>query len=330
MGCILISAGLLYFYGMSIYCSVLRGYFDMKVTEFSENTKVDRVTAPWESELGKDDFVSYMPSYTGGGYRDKFEECTFKNDTVGDMTYYLYNPIDNGAKPDVKYPLLLFIHGATNALDGRICVSHCGGEMFASPQYQSEMGGGAFILVPLANEKRDAEGNLVDSWSEKYLQPLAEMLIKVKNEFADNISKVAVLGGSYGGGMSWALAEYAPELFDGCMPVSAGYIPDDKGLKRIEQAGIKVITMHGRHDELIGFDEAVRDRIPALLAMDNVICYFPEWVRNGDYGVASLNFGFEMGQHCLIIQVQANLIYNDGKPYIDELPNGVTGWIASL
>lgn len=39
----------------------------MKVTEFSENTKVDRVTALWESELDKDDFVSYMPSYTGTG-----------------------------------------------------------------------------------------------------------------------------------------------------------------------------------------------------------------------------------------------------------------------
>lgn len=36
-----------------------------------------------------------------------------------------------------------------------------------------------------------------------------------------------------------------------------------------------------------------------------------------------------MGQHCMITQVQANLIYDDGTPYCDKIPNGITGWIKT-
>lgn len=43
----------------------------MKVTEFSDKTKVDNVRPEWEKYLGKDDFISYKPSYVGGTERDK-------------------------------------------------------------------------------------------------------------------------------------------------------------------------------------------------------------------------------------------------------------------
>ena len=43
----------------------------MKVTEFSDKTKVDNVRPEWEKYLRKDDFISYKPSYVGGTERDK-------------------------------------------------------------------------------------------------------------------------------------------------------------------------------------------------------------------------------------------------------------------
>lgn len=49
----------------------------MKVTEFSNKTKVDNVRPEWEKYLGKEDFISYKPSYVGGTERDKFEKFTF-------------------------------------------------------------------------------------------------------------------------------------------------------------------------------------------------------------------------------------------------------------
>lgn len=50
----------------------------------------------------------------------------------------------------------------------------------------------------------------------------------------------------------------------------------------------------------------------------------------GDGGVASVNYGTEMGQHCMINQFQANLIYDDGRFYDERLPEGVTGWIRDV
>lgn len=193
-----------------------KGAFFMKVMEFSENTKVDCVVPEWAEFMDKDDHISYMPSFKGGEFLGLFDEriCTAPENQppFDSMTCYLFDPTKHGRDRNGKYPLLIFIHGATNALDGRKCVSHSGGEMFASPDYQDRMGG-AFILVPLANERRDENGMLADSW---------------------------------------------------------------------------------------------------------------------DVGIASLYFGIEMGQHCIITQVQADLMYDDASPYCEALPHGVTGWVKEL
>ena len=62
--------------------------------------------------------------------------------------------------------------------------------------------------------------------------------------------------------------------------------------------------------------------------MKHCFIYTPDWFRNGDKGIASINFGFEMGQHCLMNGIQSNLMFDDGTPMDDRLPDGVTGWIA--
>lgn len=51
---------------------------------------------------------------------------------------------------------------------------------FAKEDYQKSFGG-VYILVPLANEKRNEEGEVVDSWSETY----ANLLYNLINEFND-------------------------------------------------------------------------------------------------------------------------------------------------
>ena len=300
----------------------------MKVTEFSEKTKHDHVPAPWEPLLAEGDFVSYLPTYRGGQYLELFDEMKTEHETVGEMTSYFYDAAKHGGNEAKSMPLLVFLHGATNALAGKICGMHSGCELYASPQYQADMGGGAYLLVPLANEKTDENGNLTDSWSPAYVNALREIVEKVKREHP--VSSVIVLGGSSGGYMTWKLTAAAQDLVNACVPISADGIPDAETLKAMDAKGIRMLVCHGRHDELCPFDECVAPREQELLALKNCICYFPEWVCNGDGGVASLNFGFEMGQHCLINQVQANLLFADGTPYDERLPQGVTHWIRSL
>lgn len=262
----------------------------MKVTEFSDKTKVDNVRPEWEKYLGKDDFISYKPSYVGGTERDKFEKFTFPAEKTGDITYYLYDPIKNGAvRESGKYPLLIFIHGATNSFDGRICISHSGGEMFATADYQQKMGGGAFILVPLANEKKDENGELCDSWNEKYFPYLKDIIDKTVND--NPISDIIIAGGSSGGYMTWGMVLSYPELFDGCIPVSSRFMPSVSQLKMLEDNGVNVLYACGKHDEFGCYKKEYSEIYEYISVMKNGICYTPEWTRNGDHGVASLFSG---------------------------------------
>lgn len=301
---------------------------EIKEMVFSEETKIDHVKAPWEDELKPGDFVSYAPSYVGGEHRVKFDKCLYPCDSTGDITYYLFNPLKHGAKADGKYPLLIWIHGF-NCADGINAVTHSGGEQYASPAYQEAMGGGAFVLVPIANEKW-VNGKMEGDWSEKYFEPLATIIRNVQEKYFDNISKTLISGGSSGGWMSWIMAEKYTELFDICMPIASGYIPAKEELTRMAEAGLVTLVMHGKRDELCSFDENIVPRMDDLKNMKHCTLYFPEWVKNGDGGVASLNFGFEMGQHCLINQAQANLMYSDGTPYDERFPEGLTGWIKEV
>lgn len=281
----------------------------------------------WAALLPEGEFISYLPSYVGGKYFDLFDEFGYPCEETGDITYYVYDPVKHGADPNGKYPLLLWLHGATNGLNGKFCICNCGGELFASPEYQREMGGGAYIVVPLANEKTDANGKLTETFSEKYLKPLKGIIERISEE--GKVGKIFAMGGSLGSWMTWKLAEKFPETLDGIIPISTGYIPTDGRLENIARHNISVFVTIGQHDETLDFAKDIAPRIPKMEEL-GFLTYFPEWVKNGDGGVASLFYGWEMGQHCMINQVQANLMYDDGKPYFERLSNGVTGWIKEV
>lgn len=280
----------------------------------------------WASLLPDGEFISYLPSYVGGKYFDLFDRFVYPSEETGDITYYVYDPVKHGADKNGNYPVLLWLHGATNGLNGQFCISNCGGELFASPKYQSEMGG-AYIVVPLANEKMSGDGKLSGSFSEKYFKPIKGIVDRVCA--AGSAGKVFAMGGSLGGWMTWKLAEKFPETFDAIIPISTGYIPTDGRLENIARHNIAVFVTLGQHDETLHFAKEIAPRIPKMEELGFLI-YFPEWVKNGDGGVASLFYGWEMGQHCMINQIQANMLFDDGTPYFEKLPYGVTGWIKEI
>lgn len=78
------------------------------------------------------------------------------------------------------------------------------------------------------------------------------------------------------------------------------------------------------------FDECVEPHLNTLKGMKNVELFLPEWVYNGDGGVASVFYGFEMGQHCMINWVQTDLRFANGKVAEGFGYDGVTGWIKEF
>ena len=301
----------------------------MALPEFAKLTQNTEAVPEWAKYLKDGEFISYSNSYKSKIYFDLFDEYSYPCAESGDIRYYVYNPVKHGAAADKKYPVLMWLHGATNSLDGVNCIMCCGAEQYASPDYQRAMGG-AYIIVPLANEKRLENGELEGSWSNVYLKPVMDIYKKVCAEHENSIGKKFVMGASAGGYFTWRLLEDYTDFFDAAIPISSFYVPSNNALGRISDCGVELIIAHGRHDEMANFDECITPRLEKLNAMKNCICFFPEWVYNGDGGVSSVHYGIEMGQHCMINWVQSNLMFDNGTPADERLPNGVTGWIKAI
>ena len=83
-------------------------------------------------------------------------------------------------------------------------------------------------------------------------------------------------------------------------------------------------------DEMLTYEDytaAVRDKLDS---MSNVTNICTDWARNGDGGVKSLFFGIEMGQHCICSSVGQNMMFDDGTPMEEQLPDGITGWFKEV
>ena len=105
----------------------------------------------WTKEIPQGTFISKAPTYKVGEYFH-----LFKKDEACDMKYYFFDPTEHGFEKNKTYPVLIFLHGYTNAMEGDVCINYSGAEFFATEKYQQTLGG-AYILVPLANEKRNEE-----------------------------------------------------------------------------------------------------------------------------------------------------------------------------
>lgn len=303
----------------------------MSIPNFYE-LKQDTSTAPiWTSDMRDGEFISYAPSYKTKIYFDLFDKYVCPCAETGDITYYVYDPVKHGAAADKKYPVLMWLHGMSNSLDGVSCIMCCGAEQFASTDYQREMGG-AYLIVPLANEKRMEDGSVYGAWNEEnlnYSPVIKKIYDTVCEEHKDNIGKKFVMGASAGGFFTWKLLENYIGYFDAAIPMATWYVPPYETLDRISEKTTLLIA-HGRHDEMADFTSFIYPHMEKLRELKNCICFFPEWIYNGDGGIASVNYGMEMGQHCIINWVQSNLIFDNGKPADERLPLGITGWIKDI
>ncbi len=295
-----------------------------------KRTRQDKTAVPeWAKYLKEDGFISYSVTYKTRTYLDLFDDYILPCEKTGDIRYYVYDPIKHGASPDGKYPVTMWFHGASNSLMVKDCIMCCGAEQYASLDYQKIMGN-AYIIVPLANETRTDEGWILNGWDEDYIEPIMEIYRKFADEHSANISAKLIMGASSGGYFTWKLLEKYTDFFDGASPIASGYFPPYEVLDRISDNGVKLLIAHGKHDEMAIFDDCITPHTEKLSQLKNCLCFFPEWVYNGDGGVASVFYGFEMGQHCMINWIQHNLMFDNGKSADERLPYGFAGWIKSV
>lgn len=289
---------------------------------------IDFEEPAWAKDIPAGEFISHSTSYKVGKYFDLFDQYSFPNAETGDIKYYVYDPIKHGAAADGIYPVIFFFHGSGNSMAGINVINYSMAEYFASPEYQKAIGG-AYLLIPVANEKDDENGQLVNGWGGPYYEPI----ITIKRQFIEshkaNVGKTVFMGTSDGAFFLWGMISRYSKEINIAIPVSGGFIPDEAKLQEVHDNGTLILSMHGKHDELIPFDELVAPHLEKLSKFDNIITWYPEWIHNSDGGIAQMApGGMQMGQHCLCNQIIVNLMYDNGKPYNPELfPNGITGWI---
>ncbi len=301
----------------------------MALPDFKKLEQNKTAVPVWAKCLKKGEFISYENTYKSKIYFDLFDPYILPCAETGDLRYYVYDPVKHGADPAGQYPVLMWLHGASNSLMEEGCIMCCGAEQYASPKYQQAMGG-AYLIVPLANEERLPDGTILGTWEKAYSAPVKAIFDKVCAEHAANVSKKFVMGASSGGYFTWQLLEDYTGYFDGAIPMASFYVPADEALDRIAESGTRLIIAHGQRDELASFEHCIKPSLGKLLQMEHCICFFPEWVYNGDGGISSVFFGLEMGQHCIINWVQHNLLFDNGTPADERLPHGVTGWIRQV
>ena len=326
---------------------------------------------PWAEFMSPEDFVSEDHSYDSASQLGKFTAHIAASTSVraGGIRYYFYDPTEHGFPADKKYPLMMALHGMNGGFQGPRAVDWAGAAMYASEKYQEAVGG-MYIFCPLANEKNGRCGRTEDSWtttktesdtslySEEqllhiwnsplewkrnamrflgadsiYSGSLHRLLHRIldENEGIDR-EHVFLFGTSAGGFMAWRMLINHPEDFKLGVVMSAAYIPGEKELQGIVDAGTKVFVCHGHHDEVLPFDLIIGANYRYYETLPGFTTYYPELVRCGNHGVTSVpgDNGFEMGQHCINNAIQQNLIFDDGTPYDERFPEGVTGIMKEL
>ena len=284
------------------------------------------VYAAWYDEVPEGDFISKAPTYRVGELLGRFHEGKYVYNDVS-MKYYWYDPREYGAADNGKLTLLTFLHGTSNALVGDVCINYTGAELYASDAYQETLGG-AFILIPVANEYRDEEGSVKGQWSPDYFDTVHSLFLDFIKEKTDGVGLRVLLGNSSGATFVLRLMDNYMDDFDVVIPVGSDALPDDAGLDLYDEKGKCLFLAICKRDEFHPFEEMLKSRMDRLERMKNAFLFLPEWTRNGDKGIASIIGGVEMGQHCLMNAIQANLMFDDGTPMDPRLPDGLTGWIA--
>ena len=95
----------------------------MALPDFKKPAQNKAAVPEWAEYLKEDEFISYSVTYKCREYLELFDEYVYTCGETGDIKYYVYDPVKHGAAPDKKYPVLTFLHGASNSLMGKDCAA---------------------------------------------------------------------------------------------------------------------------------------------------------------------------------------------------------------
>lgn len=196
---------------------------------------------------------------------DEFEPRTFRDPGGGTLPYRLFKPRGFDPRAEVKYPLVLSLHGAgERGTDNTKQVNHA--RVWAAPRLQAEHP--CFVVAPQCPE--DRRWVEVDWGAKSHDQPeepsipmglVLDLIPALRREFPIDASRIYVTGLSMGGYGTWDLLARRPDWFAAAVPICGG--ADTETARKI--AGVPTWVFHGDADNVVPVSRS-RRMVAALKA----------------------------------------------------------------
>ncbi len=205
---------------------------------------------------------------------------------VGDLSteiqYLVYLPVDYSS--NIKWPLLLFLHGSGQLGDDLELVAKCGPPELLANGKQLPM----IVISPQCRTGRQWESN-----------QLLALLDHLEQHFSVDPDRVYISGQSMGGYGTWTLAAVAPERFAAAIPVCGGGNLEDA--KRL--VNLPIWAFHGAMDEVVPLERS-QQMVDAIekLGGNATLTIYPD----KGHGICDLTFSRDDLYQWLLAQHRAN------------------------
>jgi predicted peptidase len=196
--------------------------------------------------------------------RDRYEPRVYEDGQGGKLLYRLLKPMDY--KPQEKYPLVLFLHGAgERGDDNKKQLIHGMGD-FASDAIMEKYP--CFVVAPQCpsgqqwvNVPWSDDSHTMPKEPSESLRLALTLVDSLQKEFSIDAGRLYVTGLSMGGFGTWDAIQRRPDLFAAAVPICGG--GDTTQAKAIAQ--VPVWAFHGDKDTAVKTQRS-RDMIAALKA----------------------------------------------------------------
>lgn len=269
-----------------------------------------------------------------------------KVDSTG-IDYVYFNPV-KGENDDVKYPLLVWLHGMRSGQTKRAQLNWYEFSNWASDEYQSrfENAGGCFLFAPRANNSRN-------NWEGTDCALLKKTIDAFVAQYGDHIDRdrIYIAGYSTGGLMVWEMISQYPKYFAAGLPLASVMQPTVSQLNQIGNVSVWMMSsdndpypLGGSEDAMTSFNylKGTTNRKSGIRITTFSDVVFADYSRKQEWKNGKLVVADD-AQHYLWEAVTYDMHMEDGiTPYVntktvdgngntisfDDSAEGVISWLS--